>query len=892
MKPTSTSTTAGGSQAGASTNTCLPRADVSFTHRKGPSGKGKENLVSSSQFRIRNAMRTLVVAAAVLALCGYLSASEPFDPEPVFGLRAEEAHGYSKSGMNLSQYESVNLANGNLVLTIPLGSVATDGGLGYAVNAHYNSKVRGNSGEPTGTNYYRGVESFGLGWDVRPPRLSAKIGCKYFVDDDQYPDCDSPDDDVVEYRFLSYVTASGAEHRLISVPPPQWSQAVPDDGDDYDEDCSGTPSDPLPHDFDECTCSVHPGKKQVCFTWNEPLLRVTVEASDDSGQGSTVTATVEDDSGGLRRFDHLVDTRARAGYSNGRIVNFREDVDGLYLTSLERGPWTGGVASNVISFEYCTDEVDNSTGQPGRDGLCDGGEDHLDPWLVTRVTANGELPRSLAFTYSQHSFGTRQATMLDSVTVPAFGGGTTEVRLVYDDEPVNPYPDSGWPDWDAPFLTSITAGSLPSSALTWAFSTWNGDADQQAVLVTQLALPTGANIHYRYQSSPSWRRCSLSELEEPSDPTGWFGTNELYTRTVRSLDATGDERVETTAFGRNLNCLFGPHEDQMPYPESPFFDAIPHTLGGALYYWVWVETYAGDDDPVSTQTNSTAALHRFHPKTLAEFSVDHFSTIPSSERAFLRSTVYSNQSTGSYDPVGESFLLGWDGVEVLRHQQIHRTTQFGDDETLGYDDIPCCPYPWEFFYNTVDWSLTMTNEGEPAGSSDVRRCRALTGDLAGTVDCQEVYTSFEVNDFFQTLGEHAQVNNPSDGLAVSRYASHYYDPPYVATDPAVWDLGKRTVSMTSEGPYSGFVERLQYQWGLVADGSQTRSSPPAYRRCDAPKLYRHFVRGKGNVEVRDGTLTVTYPRRAHNPILRTVPWENLPMQLAGLGGLPLRLRFS
>ena len=39
-------------------------------------------------------------------------------------------------------------------------------------------------------------------------------------------------------------------------------------------------------------------------------------------------------------------------------------------------------------------------------------------------------------------------------------------------------------------------------------------------------------------------------------------------------------------------------------------------------------------------------------------------------------------------------------------------------------------------------------------------------------------------------------------------------------------------------------------------------------KSDAPKLYRHFIRGKGVVEVHKNTVTVTYPRRAHNPTHR------------------------
>jgi len=65
-----------------------------------------------------------------------------------------------------------------------------------------------------------------------------------------------------------------------------------------------------------------------------------------------------------------------------------------------------------------------------------------------------------------------------------------------------------------------------------------------------------------------------------------------------------------------------------------------------------------------------------------------------------------------------------------------------------------------------------------------------------------------------------------------------------------------------------------------------------FEDCDAPKLYRHFVRGKGSVAVRGDTVTVTYPRRAHNPILRAVQWSRLPTQLPGLEGANLKLQFS
>jgi hypothetical protein len=64
-----------------------------------------------------------------------------------------------------------------------------------------------------------------------------------------------------------------------------------------------------------------------------------------------------------------------------------------------------------------------------------------------------------------------------------------------------------------------------------------------------------------------------------------------------------------------------------------------------------------------------------------------------------------------------------------------------------------------------------------------------------------------------------------------------------------------------------------------------------FEDCDAPKLYRHFVRGKGSVSVQGNTVTVTYPRRAHNPVLRAAQWSRLPSTLPGLDGAQLKLKF-
>jgi hypothetical protein len=65
-----------------------------------------------------------------------------------------------------------------------------------------------------------------------------------------------------------------------------------------------------------------------------------------------------------------------------------------------------------------------------------------------------------------------------------------------------------------------------------------------------------------------------------------------------------------------------------------------------------------------------------------------------------------------------------------------------------------------------------------------------------------------------------------------------------------------------------------------------------FEDCDAPKVYRDFVRGKGKIAIDDNKITVTYPKRAHNPILRSVPWHRMPVSLTWLNGADLRLDFQ
>jgi len=54
---------------------------------------------------------------------------------------------------------------------------------------------------------------------------------------------------------------------------------------------------------------------------------------------------------------------------------------------------------------------------------------------------------------------------------------------------------------------------------------------------------------------------------------------------------------------------------------------------------------------------------------------------------------------------------------------------------------------------------------------------------------------------------------------------------------------------------------------MIADTLYSRLAQNlrGFEHCDAPKLFRHFVQGRGTIELHDGHLVVTYPKRAHNP---------------------------
>ena len=81
---------------------------------------------------------------------------------------------------------------------------------------------------------------------------------------------------------------------------------------------------------------------------------------------------------------------------------------------------------------------------------------------------------------------------------------------------------------------------------------------------------------------------------------------------------------------------------------------------------------------------------------------------------------------------------------------------------------------------------------------------------------------------------------------------------------------------------------------MVADTlySMLASKLRGFEDCDAAKVFRHFVKGKGQVVLSGERLSVTFPRKAHNPILRNAPWHRLPKNISWLGDAKLELKFK
>jgi transposase len=81
---------------------------------------------------------------------------------------------------------------------------------------------------------------------------------------------------------------------------------------------------------------------------------------------------------------------------------------------------------------------------------------------------------------------------------------------------------------------------------------------------------------------------------------------------------------------------------------------------------------------------------------------------------------------------------------------------------------------------------------------------------------------------------------------------------------------------------------------MIADTlySQLAQKLRGFEDCDAGKIFRHFIKGKAKIKVSGSQFNVIFSRKAHNPILRNVPWHRLPMKLSWLQDAGLNLNFE
>jgi len=64
-----------------------------------------------------------------------------------------------------------------------------------------------------------------------------------------------------------------------------------------------------------------------------------------------------------------------------------------------------------------------------------------------------------------------------------------------------------------------------------------------------------------------------------------------------------------------------------------------------------------------------------------------------------------------------------------------------------------------------------------------------------------------------------------------------------------------------------------------------------FEKCDANTIFRNFVHGKGVIDVHKNEIIITYPKRAHNPILRAVNWKYLNNAIPWLNDVKISLVF-
>jgi len=128
-------------------------------------------------------------------------------------------------------------------------------------------------------------------------------------------------------------------------------------------------------------------------------------------------------------------------------------------------------------------------------------------------------------------------------------------------------------------------------------------------------------------------------------------------------------------------------------------------------------------------------------------------------------------------------------------------------------------------------------------------------------------------------------NTPAD-LLVANYARRWRVENGIAEAVKFFNLNSLSSSILTKVHFDVALT-------MIADTLYTMLAQKlrGFEDCDAPKLHRDFVTGKGLIEVKGSCVTATFPRRAHNPVLRGVSWDNLPRSVPAPAGGRLELRF-
>ncbi len=347
---------------------------------------------------------SLVAASLLLLLLAPL-------PLPATDDFPAEAKGYQSTSYDLSQYESVNLANGNLTFRVPLYTLTTNGGLSYDIALHFNSKlwshrvVQCMNGRALAEGRVRvadGVPNYGFGWDLRPPRLEMDSECVNLVSPDD------PCDEAQLERPLAWVDASGARHYLYDSMP-------------WESELSGTAF--------EHACEFSPGGGP-CYSWDGTNLRVTPEYDLENNLAGAI---VEDGAGTRYIHKHIVlpehtnDKRYRDNAPE-QLDHFHEEVSGFYLSAIERGPYGPDGAANRIEFAYCVED-----GEQGNPDMCGLGSLSR-PWLLREIRAVGSEVRPVTLSYLPFTVQDDpevRVPVLQTMTTPAFDSGVRDLAFGY-----------------------------------------------------------------------------------------------------------------------------------------------------------------------------------------------------------------------------------------------------------------------------------------------------------------------------------------------------------------------------------------------------------------------------------------------------------------------------